>query len=271
MAATALNYANLSAFLLNAIVTYGVNYLPGAQSNPELSAKYQTLITPAGYAFAIWGLIFTSELVCSLSQVFSLAEEARKRLQWNFVGANLAQIAWCLAFAYDHVAFSVVAMLVLWYYLLNIVLCDDDPSSIQDQRSTYWLLKFPIDLHAGWITAAFFVNVNLALVKLTAPPAVQLVSATFSLVCLVCAATYLVWKRHNWTMGVVLIWAVAGIATELRSPRGSIVQLFSAAEISAVQFGAILGGCLVTAVLIASWISVVRKNPVQAENVRLLE
>ena len=49
------------AYLINLGITYGS--LTGAfgKTNEELSEKYQTLITPAGYAFAIWGPIFIWE------------------------------------------------------------------------------------------------------------------------------------------------------------------------------------------------------------------
>ena len=57
------------AYLVNFGITYGS--LTGAfgQTNEELSAKYQTLITPAGYAFAIWGPIFIWEGAFAIAQL----------------------------------------------------------------------------------------------------------------------------------------------------------------------------------------------------------
>ena len=38
-------------------------------TNTQLSAKYQTLVTPAGWAFAIWGPIFIWEGIFAIVQM----------------------------------------------------------------------------------------------------------------------------------------------------------------------------------------------------------
>jgi hypothetical protein len=48
-----LNYLNIAAYLLNVVITYGIGVggffdLP---TNGDLSKKYQTLVTPVGWAF----------------------------------------------------------------------------------------------------------------------------------------------------------------------------------------------------------------------------
>eukprot|EP00438_Fugacium_kawagutii_P035466 Skav216647 [mRNA] locus=scaffold1255:244088:244471:+ [translate_table: standard] len=64
------SWVNMLAYLVNLGITYGS--LTGAfgATNQELSEKYQILITPAGYAFAIWGAIFTWEGVFAVAQMF---------------------------------------------------------------------------------------------------------------------------------------------------------------------------------------------------------
>ena len=56
-----LNYVNVVAYLSNFLVVF-FSTRAGLPDNAELSNKYQTLVTPAPYAFAIWGIIFTAEL-----------------------------------------------------------------------------------------------------------------------------------------------------------------------------------------------------------------
>ena len=53
------SWLNMLAYLVNLGITYGS--LTGAfgATNEELSEKYQSLVTPAGYAFAIWGAIYS--------------------------------------------------------------------------------------------------------------------------------------------------------------------------------------------------------------------
>lgn len=50
------------------VVTIGINYLSNTgifnnETMATISAKYQNLFTPAGYAFSIWGLIYLGYLV----------------------------------------------------------------------------------------------------------------------------------------------------------------------------------------------------------------
>ena len=53
-----LNLVNMLAYVLNVVVTYGIGVggIFDLPTNDELSAKYQTLVTPVGWGFAIWGL-----------------------------------------------------------------------------------------------------------------------------------------------------------------------------------------------------------------------
>mmetsp|Transcript_37668 Transcript_37668/g.40886 ORF Transcript_37668/g.40886 Transcript_37668/m.40886 type:complete len:88 (+) Transcript_37668:1-264(+) len=52
-------WLNLLFYILNSLATYSIQLgwldLP---NNGDLSDKYQTLVTPFGLSFSIWGLIF---------------------------------------------------------------------------------------------------------------------------------------------------------------------------------------------------------------------
>lgn len=66
------NILNAVAYAVNLVVTYGIGVLGigGLPNNSELSEKYPTLITPAGWAFAIWAIIFISQGVFVVAQFF---------------------------------------------------------------------------------------------------------------------------------------------------------------------------------------------------------
>lgn len=90
-----LNYANIAAYILNTAVTYGVGLSGLFPTNAELSAKYQTLVTPAGYAFSIWGVIFISEAVFTVMQALSAyrsSDVVVKGVGYYFVMACIAQV-----------------------------------------------------------------------------------------------------------------------------------------------------------------------------------
>ena len=66
-----LNVANVLAYVVNTFVTFISMTGIFGLTNGEVSAKYQTIITPAGWAFSIWGIIFTGELAFVVAQCFS--------------------------------------------------------------------------------------------------------------------------------------------------------------------------------------------------------
>ena len=66
-----LNILNAVAFAVNVVFTYGIGVLGigNLPNNNEVSEKYQTLVTPAGWAFAIWALIFIMQFVFVVVQL----------------------------------------------------------------------------------------------------------------------------------------------------------------------------------------------------------
>jgi hypothetical protein len=55
---------NLGAFALVILLNVLSNALPiNGQTMPEISAKYPSLFTPAGFTFSIWGVIYLSLLI----------------------------------------------------------------------------------------------------------------------------------------------------------------------------------------------------------------
>ena len=155
------SWLNLVAFLVNLGITYGS--LTGAfgKTNQELSEKYQTLITPAGYAFSIWGIIFIWEGVFAIAQMFpSLAASpvVATITPW-WILACCFQVAWTFFFAQELIPGSLVCMLGILGSLLTGILRTDLLPEISLKE--YFLLRAPFSVHAGWIIAASALNTNV--------------------------------------------------------------------------------------------------------------
>merc|ERR1719502_661514 len=106
---------NLAAYLLNFAVTWlSLTGIFGA-TNTVLSKKYQTLITPAGWAFSIWGPIFIWEtvfVVCQMLPKFRDSYVAKSvAVFWTF--ANVCQCLWTFAFAREQLLLALVFMLCI--------------------------------------------------------------------------------------------------------------------------------------------------------------
>ncbi|UOQ75804.1 tryptophan-rich sensory protein [Hymenobacter sp. 5516J-16] len=96
----------------------GINYVSqrypfNGQTNAQVSYKYPTLLTPAGYAFSIWGAIFLG-LACYAG--WQLLPRQRHNplpdaVARPLVLANVLTATWLVVFAYELLVPSVVVML----------------------------------------------------------------------------------------------------------------------------------------------------------------
>lgn len=131
----------------------------------DISDKYPTLITPAGYAFMIWSVIYLLLLGFIVYQ-FRRTTESRESVQrigpW-FALSCLFNIVWLLLWQYLYIELSLVAMVLLLLSLIMIY--------VRTRRIHYptagemWFVKLPFSLYLGWISVATIVNVSVALEK----------------------------------------------------------------------------------------------------------
>jgi benzodiazapine receptor len=233
------NIANLGAYLLNVLVTYGVGVSGKFPTNAELSAKYQTLVTPAGYAFSIWGIIFTAQLIWAVAQMlpkYRSKELVVHGVGYYYVAVCLAQIIWTFTFTAEQITLSLFAMLSILAALLKIITTTSKMTA--ETTGQYWLFKFPFEIHAGWIMAASLVNANVVLVAWNISATTQVTAAWFSLTLLAVASVYFTFGSSQYyvvVVPVVLAWASYAISVELSSPKDSIVAAFAEETIQSVM------------------------------------
>jgi hypothetical protein len=152
----------IAAFIFVVVVNGMANAIPiNGQTTGGISAKYPSLFTPAGFTFAIWGLIYLSLAAFVIYQALpaqrSRASLARisRWIQANFV----ANAAWIFAWHYDLLWLSLLLMLVILITLIAIYRILDvvNPARPAAQR---WLVQFPIGLYTGWIAVATIANIS---------------------------------------------------------------------------------------------------------------
>lgn len=148
------------------IVTLFMNYLSQSilfegQSIGEVSDKYSTMITPAGYAFAIWGLIYLSLGVYVYYQAFqaSPAQKVYDRVAFPLILNLIANNLWLVAFQSEYIALSAVLMLVILATLIQIAIIWTNDQSLPDKRRVQ--VRFPFSVYLGWISVATIVNLSV--------------------------------------------------------------------------------------------------------------
>lgn len=187
------------------ITINGPGASPGAGSGPEL------LITPVGWAFAIWGVIYTLAIVQAVLVLVLGAEAVPRRLQIDQLVLYAGGAIWILLAALDSSLATAAALLLMFVAALDGVL------TARRHRLRPRFLSIvtvsAIGLYAGWVTAAFFLNVSTALVDVGLVEADQL---TWQLVVLVLAVATLaaitIAARGVLAYAAAGCWALAGIA-----------------------------------------------------------
>ena len=145
------------------------------------------------------------------------------------------QIFWTIAFAYEVIWLSFIFMALIWTCLLGIVYRQHFIVIKQHQFDTllrkkeFWMLRFPFEIHCGWITAASFLNLNVLFVSYDAAVYVQLAVGIVSLAVLHAISVWVllgIRSKPKYTIAAVLAWASFWIYMELQDPKDSIVERF---------------------------------------------
>jgi hypothetical protein len=163
-----LNACLLVAYIANTVITFGSQLGWFGATNQQQSLKYQTLVTPAGFAFAIWGPIFLLQGAFSIVQLLPKfrSDPAVTAGGYYYVAACVAQAGWTVAFSQDVIWLSLVCMLLILASLALLcrslvrVATEQPPDAMR-----YTLLYAPFLLHFGWICAAATVNASVVAVK----------------------------------------------------------------------------------------------------------
>lgn len=153
---------------LAVVACLSVNYLynahppAGAFSNGEMSARHPTCLTPAGYAFSIWGVIFGGLVVYTIWQLRPQAYSSPlvARLTPVLTLAVLATTAWTLVFSYELIGLSLAVMLTL-LVLLAVAYARTRRLVLTGQAPAWptWFLS----LYLGWIILATVLNLIFGL------------------------------------------------------------------------------------------------------------
>lgn len=207
---------NIFAFIVVIGVNALANIIPlGGQTTGEVSAKYPSLFTPAGYVFSIWALIYFCLTVFIIWQALpgQRNNQTVASLRLPFQLNCLANTLWMLAWHYDFLLLSLVLMLVVLGSLIAIyrrLTMAKSTASIRER----WIMYFPFSLYTGWITVATIANLSALQINqgwddLIFSP--QLWTVIKIAIAGTVAATVLFRCRDS-VFVMVAVWATAGIA-----------------------------------------------------------
>lgn len=206
------------------ILVFLVNYLSnsGAFNNAtvgEISARYDNLFTPAGYAFAIWGVIYLLLFFFVGYQWYewikNRSDEQLRRTGIWFIISNLANGFWILAWTNDRIGLSFLLIVALLFSLLMLMFrlqLEIWDAPVRIIAFVWW----PICIYLGWIIVATIANFSAWSVSLN-PDDAFVLQPFWVIVLIVFSITayiLLVYYRNMREAAFVGIWALVAIAVK---------------------------------------------------------
>ena len=157
-----------AAIVLAVVVQIGATFLPALGFGDPIgdrSDSVRTLITPSGWAFAIWGPLFLGSAIFAIWQALPAQRQSRllNRIAWPAVVALAAQGVWATYTQfYNLTAVSAVIILISLGGLLICLraLCEQTELSSGER----WFAALVLSALAAWLSAASIVNVSATLV-----------------------------------------------------------------------------------------------------------
>ena len=205
-------------FLVTVAVNGAANALPiNGQLTAEISDRFRVYVIPAGYVFAIWGLIYLALGAFTVYQALPSrrVDPVLRRLGWLPALTGVFNTIWVLLFQYEIFVLTVPVMIALLLTLIAIHLRLWDRRA-ELGRSAFWFVRVPFSIYLGWITVATIANIAQTLQSVGfdgfgIQP--ELIASAVLLTGLAIAVTF-VWRFHDAAYGLVIVWAYAGIVVK---------------------------------------------------------
>jgi len=216
---TTLKISNLIAFVSTLCINYLANTgLINGNTMATVSAKYENLFTPAGYAFAIWGIIYLFLFGFVIYQGLSLLNKAKNndfanQVGWWFVVSCIANSLWVFAWLYEFIGVSVIIVLVLLFSLLKIIV-RTNMERWDAPFKTIAFLWWPFCIYSGWVAVATIANLAAYLTKIGWDRfGISDINWTISMILVAGILNlFITWNRNMREFAMVGVWALIAIA-----------------------------------------------------------
>ena len=183
----------------------------------EVSDSLPSAFTPAGYTFAVWGLIYAALVGFAIYQVLPAQRERPflARLAWLVPISSAFNIAWIIAWHYRSFALSLILIvgllltLILIYQRLEIG--RPNPALTTADKLLY---QVPFSFYLAWVSVATVANFSSVLNSVYNWGGFGIPDATWSAIMMgvvVLLSALLLLSRRNLSFAGVLIWALFGI------------------------------------------------------------
>lgn len=214
--ATRRAWVNLASVIGTITVNTLANIIPfNGQNTGQISDRFRVYFVPAGYVFAIWGIIYLAWLLFCVYQLLPVNRGKSRfaALGYWFAASGAFNSLWLVCWHYNQFTLSLVVMLALLTTLIisyRRLAVGRTPSGVIER----WCVDAPFGLYLGWISVATIANAADVL-WLNGWDAWGIAPQVWTAIMLGVATALgavMVWRRRDVIFPLVLVWAFVGIA-----------------------------------------------------------
>ncbi|WP_114749963.1 TspO/MBR family protein [Pleomorphovibrio marinus] len=225
----------LPLLIINTItfaLTLGANFIAGAgvgeiPSVGEISDQYPSLLTPAGYAFSIWGIIY---LMLGAFLVYQWVGYAKGNNQESllpsgawFALSNVFNITWLLVWVHGYLGLAAVVIALLLFSLIKLVIrlrLEIWDAPLRHIAFVWW----PICIYTGWIVLATVLNISIFLNQFGVLEQVFAEEVWAALIIPIAMGVYLylTFRRNMREAALVGVWGLVAVGVNQPSPEGLV-------------------------------------------------
>ena len=239
-------YANNILFVAAFLINLFTVQLPGRfDSNASMESKNKTILNfapifaPAGWAFAIWGVIYLGEILLSVSVGTNFLYRDyidKHHITLGWASANIIQSLWCFSFRDTFkkvlwlptlkLAGAALSQIVALKGVMQVM--EEVDASIPEGGNHFfnmkiilgWFISFPIALHAGWLMAASLLNLNTFATESGINLAENIALANISVYLAVSTSLATLYYTRNFFVPLTTAWALAAVASKTKTNSG---------------------------------------------------
>eukprot|EP00892_Ulva_mutabilis_P010351 jgi/Ulvmu1/7689/UM038_0121.1 len=231
--------ATVLAYVITLIISYGSQAGLFGKTNADISKLNQTPLTPAGFTFAIWGLIFLGQGISVIYLMYRPQNASDKQsivksvcIWWVFGWAaeSLWQYLFQLQSKASLIACAIVLIAATYAFshsyrnalALRPAITDFAPASLAKH-----VIVASSAMNAAWLTVAASVAVLIALNVAFSLRLMPFAIAAAAIITVLGAGV--IGRTQGWVYGATLVWAFWGVAAK---QHGTVIHTISLAAMA---------------------------------------
>lgn len=175
----------------------------------SVSDRYSTILTPEGFTFLIWIVIYFSLFLFTIYQMTKGADKVIALMGILFFFSCVLNSLWIIAWTFMQIGVSLVIMIVLLITVLVIYL----KLNKEKYSASTIFVKAPFSIYLAWLCVAaaanfavFFKSIGWRMAGISEEVWLVIVLAV-----LLMLTSYFVIKKKDFAFSAVIVWAMFGL------------------------------------------------------------